>query len=388
MKETGQHFIGPYLPLPMPVMLRASDQTKQLHQTYLNAFNPPKASLHQNTATTNIYGQAPLITYRPVAPSQQVTVAPRPAPLHPSVHHSAAATGQATTATNHPATISHQPVPPRKQATPTHHPAPPNLRAGYPALPFIGAPPAPKSVDEPPPLHVPNFLLGFDNVPNHDAHDAVVPSFVREFDNLPFECSPPLTSKSFDELHRLLGSDLPKLKPSPFDLNRNLSSGDDAGLNPNGGSNAARDNNETNSAFGLQVSADLYATFAQQSAHAVSQHSAYCRMDGTCEKIEGNHVWAEQTSPALAEMFSSLAAKKAISHATNHVLILPKPPQTFSARSNIVSGSEWSSEDGSSSMRGSYRSSSEENTLNDSDSISDQEPPRKKTKANVDREKC
>jgi hypothetical protein len=219
-------------------------------------------------------------------------------------------------------------------------------------------------------------------MPNH-AQLLPGTSFIGEFDDLLLQCSPPLTSKSFDELHRLLGSDLP-LKPSPFDLNRDLKG--DAGLNPKR-SNAAGDN-ETSLAFGRQVSADLYATFAQQSAHAVSQHSAYCRVDGTCE-TEANHVCAEQ-SPALSEISSSLATEgdrkaQAISHHTilahsqQEVSILPKPQQTLSVRSSIVSGSEWSSEDGSSSMRDSCRSSSE-NTSNDSDSISDQGPPRKKVR--------
>jgi hypothetical protein len=269
-----------------------------------------------------------------------------------------------------------------------HHPALPNLR-GHPALPFVGARhlPAPKRVDEPD-SNVQDFLLGFERVPDH-AHIVPGTPFFGEFDDLLLQCSPPLTSKSFDELHRLLGSDLP-LNLSPFDLSKNLKG--DTGLNPDE-SNAARDS-ETNAAFGVQVSADLYATFAQQSAHAVSQHSAYCRIDSPCE-IEGKHVWAEQ-SPALAELSSSLATAadknaQAISRANiltraqQEISIPPKPPQTFSVRSNIVSGSEWSTEDGSSSMLGSIRSSSE-NTSSDSDSISDQGPPRKKTKATIDRE--
>lgn len=399
MNQLGHNFIGPYLfhsshpiaptmmSLPMPNMPPVSDTTMQLHQAYLNALDQVKASPNVNNETRTAPRQATMGAHHPTAPRQgahhvagpsQVTIT-LPAPLRRCVHHPAS-TGQATA---------------------KHHPAdPPTLLGSHrPVTPFVGAAhPDPPAPDKPTP-DVPDFLLGFERVSsqNHATPSVVagVPApIMGDFNNSPFQYSPPLTSKSFDEMHVLLGSGLP-LKPSPFDLDGSHKgvAVDHVGLNPSH-PNTARDNG-TNSASGRQVSADLYATFAQQSVQAVSQHYAFCFMG---ENTEGDHGLGEQL-PAPANVSSSLAVMygdrkiQPVSHASLWVHaqqqeaaipLQPKPLQTFLPRGNIVSGSERSSEDGSNSGHGSCRSSSD-NTWNDSDSISDEGPPRKKAKATVDR---
>jgi len=233
---------------------------------------------------------------------------------------------------------------------------------------------------------VPDFLSGFENVSGEDQRPPwMMPGAPLledpECNGVPLQCSPPLTSKSFDDLHQMLGSNL---SPKPWDLNASKEE-------------STQQQPTTQPLTALTNSSDAYAAFAQQSALAVSQHSAYCRPDSTSS---GVHAVALASAP---DMSSSLAAMYGNQQASvmSRANLQALQGQTAGAErkstsvtsfpstsGRIVSGSERSSdvasnEDGS-SMHGSTSSSrnneTSDTTSNDSDSVSEEGPPRKKTK--------
>ena len=148
----------------------------------------------------------------------------------------------------------------------------------------------------------------------------------------------------------------------------------------------------------LTNNADIYAAFAQQSADAVSQHSAYSRTDRSLAETSSVHpvapVAAQDMSLDLAALYGN---QPVVNRANLRVLqgqqsnggAKPKlNSQTLFASNGarLVSGSERSSDVGSNEDGGSMHGSSASNsgtsdtTSNDSDSNSDEGPPRKKTK--------
>jgi hypothetical protein len=251
----------------------------------------------------------------------------------------------------------------------------------------------PPQVKNAPSSDVPDFLLGFEKVSGNAEEQGTRPQWVEEQgtrppqwaippllgvfegNGVPLQCSPPLTSRSFDELHRLLGSDL---SPKPFDLNacrnEHPAQQDQSTLTTSNSTSAlaantvsTRDGATTAGNF----SADVYASFAQQSALAVSQHSAYCRVD----KVSSNSVQAAAAPLSGPDVSSSLAAMYMNPNTARQQSSFPP------TNARMVSGSERSSDMGS--MHGSTSSSNtgiSDTTSNDSDSASDDGPPRKKTK--------
>jgi hypothetical protein len=114
-------------------------------------------------------------------------------------------------------------------------------------------------------LDIPDFLSGFEKLAaKASTWDPSQVVFQPTSANLTAPYSPTFTSRSFDDFHKHLGTGLsPRSPPRPLDLN------DD--------SNKAPSSVSLGVYTGSSVSADSYAVFAQQSALAVSQHSAYYR---------------------------------------------------------------------------------------------------------------
>lgn len=118
--------------------------------------------------------------------------------------------------------------------------------------------------------HFPDFMAGFDKVAlsMKAAYTTTVPT--TEGQNA-LQCSPPMTSRSFDEFHRLLGKDL-----TPLD-----DGATEAAPMENPAVAAAK--GEATKALSDKVlldttalfTAESYAMFAQESALAASQHAAY-----------------------------------------------------------------------------------------------------------------
>jgi len=168
------------------------------------------------------------------------------------------------------------------------------------------------------------------------------------------------------------------------------------------------------------VTADAYAMFAQQSALAVSQHSAYCRSDSSDRPLTNSRpsvpninqapcfqlpvdnknmptvILDNAASSSKVNAANLRAHAKAAEQTANVGTSTTKSKlQTYMRRhANIVSSSEQSNSDmgteesesalGSSRGSGSEGSESNEpsdNTSNDSDSQSDEGPVHKKQKA-------
>jgi len=155
-----------------------------------------------------------------------------------------------------------------------------------------------------------DMLSGFDNqaasasngIHSSSNHLPPVPLWPSEYSGGPSSLS--FTSKSFDDLHQHLGSDIPtanfQLNPSHINSNKAATGPATDALNrqqnsylngknrteeeirgmPQPAIFSVQNNGQGGMATGVtDVTADAYAMFAQQSALAVSQHSAYCRID-------------------------------------------------------------------------------------------------------------
>jgi len=249
------------------------------------------------------------------------------------------------------------------------------------------------------------------------------------------EYSPPFTSRSFDDFHRFLGKGL---SHQALDLNGNkkanglhhhhhhhaptgnqvVANHPDVmhGMQPTGDSSLAQSSADPQRQ-GSTVTADSYAVFAQQSALAVSQHSAYCRTDRTSavtakaeEGLTNNPTMSLSFPFSQANTFSestfSLVGAPPVVNAANlraHAMATENqalsgksgdshgiPTQAFPTGQNIVSASEKSnsgteSESGIGSSRGSSGTESNttsdnasDNASNDSDSNSLEPVPKKR----------
>lgn len=324
----------------------SSAHAKNLHQTYMNALNQMMKSNQQPsingaaTVVTNPRLHAAVTPQVPTAPF----AAPVPALSHPGHPKDAAKDATATTRT--------------LQQSSEH--------------PVLGMMSAPSSEE-------PDLLSGFEKVSGDERPQWMMPGapIFGGFEGygVPLQCSPPLTSKSFDELHRLLGSDL---SPKPFDLNESKSEqypadSESASTTSDNTTNTATTQHGT--ATPTNISADVYALFAQQSALAVSQHSAYCRASKVSSQACCIHTTASPvSSPDISFSLATMYEK-------------PKAAGQTSAR--FISGSEQSSDVEGGSMHGSSSSSNtgtSDTSSNDSDSVSDDGPPQKKAKTGEENE--
>lgn len=469
--------LAPPALLPQPSIVW--DQTKTLHQTYLNALQQMKQPSAPTAAVSRIAA----------TPSQAIHAPPpagasRPLAAH---QHVAAPTGRAMRHPIAPNQASHQAVPaPAIAPTPSYQPAesehvvyrPPVIEASSPAnlsnhvgchpsaivsLPhptqaptamqggqkvdslgaagrgqrapatqttsqhtatagsFATGPPAaaPHAIQPNPSVEVPDFLSGFERVwqkkPVESDSPPLLPLGVSasfgggyNANDVLLQTSPPLTSKSFDDLHRLLGTDLSQ---QAFDLNgthRDQGVHNDVpqqGVRVNTPGGCGHNLNDKLESSGHvprathNDPADAYAAFAQQSVQAVMQHSAYSTAQGgvhrttALSQVQGGEgsLFVVDYSLGLAGMYGTRQVEP-VSRAANvqvqarqQIPLQSRLPPTTSnttSRGNLISGSERSSdvgtEDGDSMHGSTFNCSSSDNTSsNDSDS---EGPPRKKSK--------
>ena len=212
--------------------------------------------------------------------------------------------------------------------------------------------------------------------------------------------SPPFTSRSFDDFHRYLGKGL---SPQPFDLmgrpivpggtdvREGNVDGPDGNTSVSNGP-APTPPSTTTTTSTTSVTADSYALFAQESAHAVSYHSAYCRSEGINPGFLSDAPSSEvhevptypvdttingdidplhepiQQEPVLVPTVVNEANLRAHVAATEPVASL----LVDHASANVVSGSdrETSTED-ESAIGSSRGSDSADNSSNESDGASD-----------------
>lgn len=180
---------------------------------------------------------------------------------------------------------------------------------------------------------IPDFLSGFDRVTLslRSADNHVKTSQKPQLDDGLVQCSPMLTSRSFDDFHRLLGKDLHHLEPSPEQ-------------------NATAEADHTAS-----FSADAYAIFAAETAAvAASQHAAYM---GGSHVLPGRLNAASLDALGVAQRLSEDAPQDAVSglgwgEAAIQMEEIPSPArgrfipslssqlQQFYYSSAVVSGSE------------------------------------------------
>lgn len=106
---------------------------------------------------------------------------------------------------------------------------------------------------------VPDFLAGFDKVAGGPKATVPVDPSVQY--------SPPFTSRSFDDFHRLLGKDISQL-------------GEAATTGASPGESKSDENSSVREAM-AQFTAESYAFFAQESCIAASQHDAYLSQEST-----------------------------------------------------------------------------------------------------------
>ena len=232
---------------------------------------------------------------------------------------------------------------------------------------------------------MPDFLSGFDKVAaqnstkhnSQDDGDHPKPCNV----NLTLEqsqYSPPFTSRSFDDLHQHLGRGL---SPRPFDLNYPefpplpLDINDPKPTTTNASSTIKSISNS--SVPEQSMSADSYAMFAQQSALAVSQHSAYFR-----SAVEGTTAPASFCGQVLTPSVVNVANLRAHSMASSEI------------RNSFVSGSKNSSSEWGGYMEesesaalvsGSGSDNASDTPSNDADSDSNSYEGPNRKKAKVDR---
>lgn len=256
---------GATVPVPAPIMWPAtatsapapaalnrvapktnSDETAgNLHQSYLDVLN----QMQMNFAAA-------------AGPQPQQQSAPPPMP-QVGAPTSALQHGAAPVASTNGASVANKPL---AQSSGTSNPSA-------------------RKNDEPTPAlqDIPDILSGFDKVAA--AQNRTTPNRA-DVALISSQYSPPFTSRSFDDFHQLLGNDL---LHQPLNIGDSTSGGQHQAIRtsteqvrglphpPIGGkSNGRADVNSDAS-----LTADAYAMFAQESALAVSQHSAYCRTDST-----------------------------------------------------------------------------------------------------------
>ncbi len=269
---------------------------------------------------------------------------------------------------------------------------------------------------------IPDFLSGFDRVAAVAAKEAnsfnngtyvlkdsapwisVAPQMAAAASNGTTSTephSPPFTSKSFDEFHRLLGNDLSMHKmellqqaqvseavriPATESLGQGASFTSQPMVRP--ATIVPRsETKESSNAF----SADSYALFAQESARAVSEHSAYSLSNGLHRLLglpqeaprvvpiakprdimttDANHTnHNNNTGGGRTEFFGFQPALESASAFLTHIY-------KTSHHSNLVSEESGSARGGS----GMDSTTGSDNASNDSDSNSEEGPCRKKVK--------
>lgn len=368
----------------MPVPAKEQQQRNQLHQTFLNALNqttlaPAPHTAAMQTVPRQIQPAAPA----PIAPAPRVvpllpaskSVSPNPmgVPLVPRAPALPPPHSQAVPSAMHMAQPQQQPVPPQQSSAPMRiqtapHPGYEEISAGT--------------------MDIPDFLSGFDKVaarsgePNKGVPQPSLQSAHGGNGRPSSQYSPPFTSRSFDDFHQLLGKGL---SPKPLDLNNACKGFTQPPFDMYSQPNPTH---AADPAPGQPpVTADSYALFAQQSALAVSQHSAYCGKDSvsiiSLPNLNATSN-ARQGLPAAMMTTSVVNAANLRAHSE------------ASATKNVVSGSEksdWgtSTEESESTGVLSRASGSESNTSsdnasygtsndNDSDSLSLEGPHKKKIK--------
>jgi len=234
---------------------------------------------------------------------------------------------------------------------------------------------------------LPDFLSGFDKVAARSGVPPPVPLAAPVVNGRQSsQYSPPFTSRSFDDFHQLLGKGL---SPRPLDLNNAYRGFTQPPFDTNSHPNPTHAANPEPGQ--PPVSADSYALFAQQSALAVSQHSAYC--------IKGNPPSIPLPDLSVnANIQIGLPATTFTPSVVNAANLRAHSEAQRAAKSVVVSGSEkseWgtstdesestgvlSRASGSESSTGS--DSASDNASNDSDSNSVEGPQKKKMKIGHD----
>jgi len=238
---------------------------------------------------------------------------------------------------------------------------------------------------------IPDFLSGFEKVAARSVADNTSSDVVPN-EKLRSQYSPPFTSQSFDDFHQLLGKGI---SPKPLDLDnthRGLTryAPESIKLNRNEFSTISMNVQPVQS-----VSADSYAIFAQQSALAVSHHSAYSSRSAACVIPSFTPEPTEENSRAAGTNISSLTTS--IVNAAN------LRAHSLASKNHIVSGSEksdWgtSTEETESTGVGYNGSASDSATTsdnasdnasgdNESDSNPDSGPCKKKIKLSLESHK-
>jgi hypothetical protein len=145
-------------------------------------------------------------------------------------------------------------------------------------------------------MDLPDFLSGFDKVAliskansanSEISKDPHCPKEGAILENSQY--SPPFTSRSFDDLHQLLGKGL-----SPRPLDSACTEFHELDINDENLENIS-------GAPDLSVTVDSYVKFAQESARAVSQHSAYFQ-NGT-QSLDSSRV--ESSIEREGKMFTT-----------------------------------------------------------------------------------
>jgi hypothetical protein len=335
-------------PMPWPTMPVGSSSEQQhrnqLHQTFLSVLN-------QNPMASTPGAQAPIapapLVQAPgpntISPPNVVPLAPR-APGMPQVVQQMMPQ-HLTVQTQQPQGVPMQTQPPMQL-----HGSP------HPYQDMSGGT-----------MDLPDFLSGFDKVAARSGEQVAqqpTMQYAHQYSNgrPAAHHTPPFTSRSFDDFHQLLGKGL---SPKPLDLNNAYKGFPQSPFDNNSQPNATH-------AAEPPVSADSYALFAQQSALAVSQHSAYCSKDSTAMPLPTLSANNTQTPDMLTPSIVNAANLRAHSEAAEE--------------SNVVSGSEksdWGASTSESSglmSRNSDNSSDNTSNDNDSDSLSVEGPQQKKMK--------
>jgi hypothetical protein len=224
--------------------------------------------------------------------------------------------------------------------------------------------PQQQSSHEPQSLDRPDFLSDQTGATRSNQIEQTIASPVN---NLPDQDSPPFTSRSFDDLHSLLGKGLTPLG--------HYTTGQSTG-------NSLFDKNATAYAKPDTLAlftAESYAMFAQESALEASRHDAYLvpsRMDNGCQQhndhsfdIEGMvHLVSEEMSRHRLQRQDQCYANSSIDTSVNRFsqctsgstlsMVESRYSDDPSAYANFVSGSEQSESAATENEAGSSRGSS------------------------------
>lgn len=226
---------------------------------------------------------------------------------------------------------------------------------------------------------MPDFLSGFDKVAaqhstKNNPQDEDRPKTNNV--NLSIEqsqYSPPFTSRSFDDLHQHLGKGLsprpfrlncPEFPPLPLDI-------DDPKPTITTTTNDASTNKSISNSCVTEhsMSADSYAMFAQQSALAVSQHSAYFR-----SAVEGQN---QGLTPSIVNVANLRAHSMASSEIRNSFI-------TSSKNSSLEWGAYPEESESAALVSGSGSDNASDTPSNDADSDSNSYDGPNRKKAKVD----